>query len=194
MIRRLRIIVGTIVAMFALFVLGAAAFVFSGAYDVSASEPHSALVEWLLDATKDRSIRARGAEVAAMPALDSATVAHGFEHFHAMCVDCHGAPGVDPGETGRGLTPEPPELSTEAAELSDGELFWVTKNGIRFTGMPAFGATHSDDELWAIVAFVRQLEDLGAEGYARLVASAEAATDSSAAEHSHPPGTAPHSH
>jgi mono/diheme cytochrome c family protein len=96
---------------------------------------------------------------------------HGSEHFDRMCAQCHGAPGVEPKEVGKGIRPKPPELARIARHLSDRELYWVIKHGIKFTGMPAFGPTHSDDELWALAAFVRRLPRTTPEQYAQLAAA-----------------------
>ena len=75
-----------------------------------------------------------------------------------MCVSCHGAPGVDASEAGDGLNPPAPDLTLPRVQKrTDGELFWLVQNGIRMTGMPAFGTTHKDEEIWKIVAFVRRL-------------------------------------
>ena len=53
------------------------------------------------------------------------------------------------------------------------ELFWVTKNGIRMTGMPAWGPTHNDKDIWSVVAFVQTLPNLGPEEYKRIVGLAK---------------------
>src|SRR5688500_20399506 len=89
-----------------------------------------------------------------------------------MCVASHGAPGVERGILGKGINPEPPALAVEAGEGSDSELFWIIKNGIKMAGMPAFGATHTDEQLWGILAFLRQLQDLSPQEYARVSAAA----------------------
>lgn len=176
--------------------LGGLAFMYSGGYDVAATEGHTGLVEWALETTKDRSIRARADDVPAPPAFDSALVVSGFDGFRAMCVECHGAPDVDPGINGEGLNPAPPELGEEAHEWSDAELFWITKHGVKFTGMPAFGPTHADVDLWAVVAFIRELEEMSPEEYQRRVAEREAALEAegSSGGHEHAPGTAEHEH
>ena len=90
--------------------------------------------------------------------IDKTVLASGEEHYAAMCVYCHGAPDVAPAEFAAGLYPPPPSLTGD--DMSDGELFWTIKNGIRMTGMPAFGATHSDEKIWHIVAFIRHLSEL----------------------------------
>lgn len=91
---------------------------------------------------------------------DQQAMATGREHYQEMCLLCHGAPGVEPREFAKGLTPRPPDLERSIREFSDGELFWITKHGVRMTGMPAFGPTHSDEEIWKILAFVKHLPEL----------------------------------
>lgn len=185
----------TAITMATLLAVGGLAFLYSGFYNVAASDGHSRLVQWALETTKDRSIRARGAEVPEPPAFDSALVVSGFDGFRDMCVQCHGAPGVDPGVNGQGLYPEPPELGDEAHEFTDGELFWITKHGIKFTGMPAFGPTHADRDLWAVVAFIREMEAMSPEEYERRVAEREAELEGEGSTgHTHAPGTPEHEH
>jgi hypothetical protein len=98
-------------------------------------------------------------------------------------------PSKDPEAMGQGLNPPAPDLAEEAAELTPAELFWVTKNGIRMTGMPAWGATHDDESIWPVVAFMTRLPDLDASAYQELLASAEGqghhAEDAAGEEHSH---------
>jgi mono/diheme cytochrome c family protein len=85
-----------------------------------------------------------------------------------MCVYCHGAPGREASDIGRGLRPSPPNLAETAQRWNDSQLFWIVKNGIKMTGMPAFAPTHADNTIWNIVGFVRQLTRLTAEEYSGL--------------------------
>jgi len=95
------------------------------------------------------------------PFTTDITLDDGLDHYKDNCVTCHGAPGVEKSEIGKGLNPTAPILDIPiVTERTDGELFWTIKNGIRMTGMPAFGPTHSDDEIWKIVQFVRHLPQL----------------------------------
>lgn len=188
-----RTIAVTVVVTLLVLAGGALAYVHSGAYDVSATKGHTALGRWVLDRTMDRSVAARAADLPEPPPEDTALLAHGFEHYHEMCVACHGAPGLERGEFGQGMMPEPPDLAEEGEELSTRELFWVTKNGIKLAGMPAFGPTHSDEEIWGIVWFVRRLAEMSPEEYQGWVERAEVDPDAPAG-HTHPPGTPPHEH
>lgn len=179
-----------------LLALGGLAFMYSGGYNVAATEGHSGLVQWALETTKDRSIRTRGDNAPEPPPFDSALIVAGFDGFRDMCVQCHGAPGADPGVNGQGLYPKPPELGGEAHEFTDGELFWITKHGVKFTGMPAFGPTHADRDLWAVVAFIREMEEMSPDEYQRRVAEREAELEAqgSSGGHTHAPGTPEHEH
>lgn len=153
------------------------AIVFSGGFSVAATQPDARLLRWALSTAAERSIARHAGVVGPMPSLDSATLAHGLDHFHAMCVDCHGAPGFDRSEAGEGLYPEAPDLAevVEEGEWSDGELFWIVKNGIKMTGMPAFGPTHSDADIWSMVALVKELPDLSEAAYAERLAELRSA-------------------
>jgi mono/diheme cytochrome c family protein len=92
----------------------------------------------------------------------------GTEHFAAHCAVCHGAPGVPRGDIAHGLYPEPADLANAARFYTPGELFWILQNGIKMTGMPAW-SDHSDEELWATVAFLKKLPEMSQQDYAKLV-------------------------
>lgn len=72
------------------------------------------------------------------------------------------------------MKPRPPDLSHSAREMSDAEVSRVIENGIRHTGMPPFGPSHSGHELAALTAFVERLGDLSPEDYRRLADGASA--------------------
>jgi len=106
------------------------------------------------------------ARVAQNPIPSStAAVADGMAHFADHCALCHGNDGAGRTEMGRGLYPPAPDMRlTRTQGLSDGELFYIIENGIRFTGMPAFGTgtAAGAESTWRLVHFVRHLPDLTA--------------------------------
>jgi len=83
-------------------------------------------------------------------------------HFADHCAVCHGNEGTGDTLIGKGLYPKPPDLRAEQTQkLSDGELFWIIENGVRFTGMPAFGGDHgSQEDSWKLVQFIRHLPQI----------------------------------
>jgi mono/diheme cytochrome c family protein len=165
----MRIILGTLLAALVVIFIGATIFVVSGLYDVSATVPHWPITHWILEQARTRSVKSHAKGIAAPPNLDDpAQIEIGIEHFAAHCAVCHGAPGVPRGAIAKGLYPQPPDLAQAAQLYSPGELFWILKHGIKMTGMPAW-SDHSDDELWATVAFVEKLPGMTAQDYAKLV-------------------------
>jgi len=85
-------------------------------------------------------------------------------HFADHCAVCHGNDGGGDSMMGRGMYPKPPDLrKSETQNLSDGEIFWIIENGVRFTGMPAFGGHGPTDDSWKLVLFIRHLPNLAAE-------------------------------
>jgi mono/diheme cytochrome c family protein len=165
----MRTVIASILCGGLLLLLGGFAAIYAGAYDVAATAPHWQITHWVMETARVRSIKAHAAGIQAPPGLDDpAKILIGVEHFAAHCAVCHGAPGVPRGDIAQGLYPQPPDLAKTAPLYSDGELFWIVKNGIKMTGMPAW-SDHSDEELWATVAFLKKLPGMSEQDYARLV-------------------------
>ena len=181
-------VVKVVVSLVAVAAIAATGFAYSGLYDVSASSPHSGLVDWLLSTTSRASVN-RHAVGVQVPDLDDAMALAGVSDFDAMCTGCHGAPGQEPAAMGQGLNPPAPDLARAATELTPAEIFWVTKNGIKMTGMPSWGATHDDSAIWPVVAFIGRLPGLDADQYQMMLANAQGqghhAVAAPASAHSH---------
>jgi len=83
------------------------------------------------------------------------------EHFADHCASCHANDGSGHTALGQGLSPQAPDMRLPATQLkSDGELYSIIHNGIRFSGMPAWGADGRDDDSWKLVLFIRHLPQL----------------------------------
>lgn len=155
------------IALIVLAVLAAAAIAFGGLYPVAASDPHSAGVSWFLAQSRNHAIE-RGAAGLAAPKFSPADVREGAGHFKGMCQACHGGPGVEPEEFAEGMNPHPPDLAKAARDLSVSQVFWIEKNGLKMSGMPAFGKTDDDEEMWKVAAFVKALPTFAAADYASI--------------------------
>ncbi|WP_263408862.1 c-type cytochrome [Terriglobus tenax] len=84
-------------------------------------------------------------------------------HFADHCAVCHANNGSGKTMFGSGLYPKPPDLRLARTQsLSDGEIFFIVENGIRMSGMPAFGGDDSSDDSWKLVYFIRHLPQLTA--------------------------------
>lgn len=157
-----------------LAVLGALAVIYGGLFNVAATDPHNEAVFWALSTTMRNSVELRAADIAVPEDLrEEARWKDGFGHYDTLCRGCHGAPGMDPSPVGQGLRPNPPDLAETVPTWSAGELFWILDHGIKMTGMPAFGPTHREEDLWSIVAFLERLPDMPPEEYRKLVQAQE---------------------
>lgn len=151
----------------------AAVVIGSGAYNFAADAPHTALVAKAIAIARERSVEVRASAIN-VPALgDPRMIAEGAEHYAAMCTGCHLAPGMHENEMRPGLNPKPPILASMPAE-DPGEQFWIVKHGLKMTGMPAWGVTHSDEEIWNIVAFLQTLPGMSPARYRALTHNPEA--------------------
>jgi mono/diheme cytochrome c family protein len=87
-----------------------------------------------------------------------ASIEEGDKLFGTECAACHGLDGHSPTDAGRWMYPRAADLTSSKVQgYSDRELFWIIKNGIRLSGMPAFGKVESDEHIWNLVHFVRTL-------------------------------------
>ncbi|HWZ45918.1 MAG TPA: c-type cytochrome [Candidatus Saccharimonadales bacterium] len=115
---------------------------------------------------------ARGARRLAMPKaaremnnpvlFSSDILVEARHHFADHCANCHANDGSGNTEMGRNLYPKAPDMRLPGTqELSDGEIYFVIRNGVRLSGMPAWGKDTDDDrESWALVHFIRRLPKL----------------------------------
>lgn len=201
-----------LVALVLVAALAAAAFVWSGAYNVAADDPHTRPVHAVLETLRERSIESRAARLTVPDLDDQARITQGAGNYDAMCTGCHLAPGMAATELSRGLYPSPPDLTRDTVEAA--EAFWVIKHGIKASGMPAWGTSMEDPYIWNMVAFLQRLPTLDQAQYRALVASSgghshgggetaphehggaagdhHADTAEEAAPHAHPPGTPAH--
>ena len=145
--------------------------VYTGAYNVAATEEHASLTRWAFDTTFHNSVEHRAEEIVAPETVTPAMIAAGAAEYKSMCQHCHAGPGVERASWASGMRPKPPHLTEAAAEWEPEEVFWIIKHGVKMTGMPAFGPTHDDQTLWSIAAFVKELPAMTPERYQALGAA-----------------------
>lgn len=150
--------------------IGVAAFVYSGMYDIGADVPHWSSTMRVVETLRDRSILRRSKNVEVPDLNNPELILKGAGQYAAMCVNCHLAPGIKSSEIRPGLYPQPPELYKRVIDPKI--VFWVTKHGIKMSGMPAWGLGHDDATLWSIVAFVNKLPTLSPDQYNDIVSKA----------------------
>ncbi|MDO9312678.1 MAG: cytochrome c, partial [Nitrosomonas sp.] len=129
---------------------------------------------------RESSIEARAKHLEVPPLDDAEVLLKGAVHYNAMCTTCHLAPGLKPTELSIGLYPQAPifhqreSVNDPAKKLEHiREYFWVIKNGLKMTAMPAWGLSHDDDSIWGMAAFVVKMSHMTPKQYEDLVSSAK---------------------
>jgi mono/diheme cytochrome c family protein len=151
------------------FVVVTGLVVESGLYNVAADAPRNPAIARFVELVRERSIEARLGSIDVPPLNRPEMIADGASDYDEMCTGCHLAPGLGENEMRPGLNPKPPFLA-RGAPGDPKEQFWIIKHGIEMTAMPAWGQTHSDEEIWNIVAFLQHLPGLSPQAYRTLVA------------------------
>lgn len=173
-----------LVGLLVLVAVGAGGFIWSGAYNIAADEPHWPLTVDVLETARDRSIEAHMSGIAVPDLGGEALIRAGAGNYDAMCAECHLEPGDDSTELSAGLYPAPPNLGHDGID-DPAEAFWIIKHGIKMTGMPAWGKSMDDASIWGMVAFLRQLPGMTDSRYDELVESSEGHSHGSGEEHAH---------
>ena len=149
-------------------VLAALVFMYSGIFNVAATVVDSSALNRALVTVREASIGLHSRDVQAPKPGVVADRDNGFRIYRQECVMCHTPIGRTAQPMAVGFNPQAPGFGADADDMTPTELFWVTKNGIRFTGMPAWGPSRSDKELWDVVAFVETLPKMTATDYDAL--------------------------
>jgi mono/diheme cytochrome c family protein len=166
-------VLAVIGALAILAAIAAAVFFLGGYYNVAASAEDPGVVRWALTQARTASIARHAQDEAPTNIDDPETVKAGARAFSTLgCVNCHGAPGVKWAKFSEGLHPDPPDLKDVVGETTPSQLFWVIKNGINMTGMPSFAAAGAkDNDIWAVVAFLKKLPSVSEADYKAWTAS-----------------------
>ncbi len=147
-------------------------FVWTGVFNIAANNQHWQITTNFLELVRNRSISARAGDLIVPDLKDSERIERGVANYAAMCAQCHLAPGTSTSELYEGLNPKPPVLykDSQFAQVPN-ETFWVIKNGIKMTAMPAWGVYNSDEQIWDMIASVKAMDKMAPEKYQELVSS-----------------------
>jgi cytochrome c553 len=159
---------------------GALLFAWTGLYDIGASAGHWALTRWLLEFGMRNSVETHAMKLEAPPLDDDALFYRGLGHYVGGCAPCHGGPGQARNLIVREIVPAPPALVEAVRDWEPEELFWIVKNGIKYTGMPAWPTQERDDEVWAVTAFLLRMPELDPLDYRRFAMDTAAVGDATA--------------
>lgn len=152
----------------------------SGIVPIKASSGHWPVTAALLDFAKRRSVNTHTLGVRTPPLEDPRMVLRGAGHYDFACEPCHGSPALQQPRIAASMTPKPPDLRAAVLSMPPEDLFYIVKHGIKFTGMPAWPAIEREDEVWAMVAFLRKLPGLSPAHYHDLTGANRATGDDQA--------------
>jgi cytochrome c553 len=147
---------------------GAVLFAWLGLYNVAASTGHFVVIDHFLRFGMENSVETHAPDIEAPDLADPDLIRLGAGHYYAGCAYCHGAPGLPISPVSNHMLPPPPDLAGRVGEWDDQELFFIVKHGFKYTGMPGWPVLDRDDEVWAMVAFLRKLPGLGETQYRDL--------------------------
>lgn len=170
-------LIAGVLGIIALLAAAGLTIVYTGVLNVAATEEHASFTRWALDTTFHNSVERHARSVAAPERITAEMAAAGAAPYKAMCQHCHGGPGAERASWANGMRPRPPHLTEDAPGWKPEEVFWIVKNGVRMTGMPAFGPSHDDQTLWSIAAFVKELPAMSPERYSELGVNAPTGSD-----------------
>ena len=150
------------------------AVLYGGWYNIGATAQHFPFVYSVLEEGMKYSVR-NHAEDIAVPRLGGAEQLRlGARVYRDKCLQCHGGPGVAQSTIGMSMQPIPGPLVDATQRWKANELYWVTKHGIKMSGMPAWEYHLRDEEIWAVVAFVTVLPSMDTQAF-KAATAAEAA-------------------
>ena len=127
----------------------------------SARDNPSALEAYLAKTARNLSIPPSERDAKNPIAPTAEVLSEARAHFADHCATCHGNDGSGKTEIGQNLYPKPPDMrQPETQNLTDGQIYYIIHNGIRLTGMPAWGGPGKDDDSWKLVLFIRHLPQM----------------------------------
>ncbi len=162
-----------IIILLTITAIAAISFIWFGIFNVAANDKHWGITTEFLEVVRNRSISTRADDINVPDLTDEARIQRGAANYDAMCAQCHLAPGVKTSELFEGLNPQPPVLYKDEhfSEMPATNTFWVIKNGIKMTGMPAWGIYNSDEQIWDLIATISAMGKMTPEQYQALVES-----------------------
>ncbi|KAF0675842.1 c-type cytochrome [Profundibacterium mesophilum] len=165
----MRIVAKTLLVLALVGLIGAAAVVGLGLYNVSARLGHVPGLSWVLNTTFRNSVDLYAHESEPVPPLTADMVLLGARHYDAACKVCHARPGEARSATSLSMVPAPPHITEAVEEWSANEFHWIVMEGVKMSGMP-YWPSERKDEVWAMVAFLKAVPSMSADDYLALTA------------------------
>lgn len=143
----------------------------TGIYPVGATTQHFQLVHSVLEEGMRASVQRHSRNVTVPPLGSPAQLRQGAALYRVNCAHCHGGPGFAQADWGKSMQPLPGPLVDASRRWETAQLYWIVKNGIKMSGMPAWEYHLTDAEMWSVVSFVERLPAMSSSDYAQLTAA-----------------------
>ena len=153
---------GVVLAL-AVALIGAYFLVRSGFIPANADAKPGRLETWMAHTSLNATLRREAPKGENPMALTEKTLLDGVHLFAQNCAVCHGSAkgAASPSPIAKGLYQKPPQLATDGVEDDpEGDSFWKITHGIRLTGMPSFGYSLSDRQIWTLALFLKHMDKL----------------------------------
>jgi mono/diheme cytochrome c family protein len=165
-----------------------------GLYPMGADNPPSSIERAIAGRAMDVYAEKHKPEGNNPTVLTAANLTQGAEEYEEHCAFCHGGAKAKISPMRDKFNPPVPQLVNRIPHDDDAWLFWVTKHGVRMTGMPSWDGVMSDEEMWKIVAFIKHSDKLPPETQAawqKLAATPGQIEEHTPEQHAHGPGGVP---
>ncbi|MBH1964732.1 MAG: c-type cytochrome [Comamonadaceae bacterium] len=145
-----------------------------GFYNVAGNVQHLPPVHSLFEYALQESVRYHAKDIVAPATPEASVMERGAICYQNKCLQCHGGPGVAPNDFAQSMQPLPGPLMDAPQRWHAREIYWITLNGLKMTGMPAWEHRLSEEDLWAVTAFVQKLPSLTPVKFAQLMSHSQA--------------------
>jgi mono/diheme cytochrome c family protein len=152
--------IGGIVFTVLIIVIGGYIMLRFGMVNIAADQTPTRLERRLAGTALDASVEKRAADLKNPLEANDANLLEGMHIYVQNCAECHGDPKEQESKFGEAFNPRVPQFMTNVPDMPDNENFYITKHGIRLSGMPAWGKLFNDDQLWKVTTFLSHMEKL----------------------------------
>ena len=152
--------IGGIIFTVLIIVIGGYIVLKFGMVNTAADQTPSRLERRMAGTALDASVEKRAADLKNPLEATDVNILEGMRLYVQNCAGCHGSPKEPDAVFGSAFNPHVPQFMKQAPDMPDNENFYITKHGVRLTGMPAWGKLYDDDKLWKVTTFLSHMEKL----------------------------------
>jgi mono/diheme cytochrome c family protein len=142
------------------FVVGTAVYLKQGYMNFQADQKPSSVERKIASSAVDAATERHAPAMKNPLAPTEQNLTEGARLYLNHCAGCHGIPSNRESQFGKSFNPPVPQFFSDAPDMAENQNFYITQHGIRFSGMPAWGGTLSENQIWLLVTFMSNVEKL----------------------------------